>query len=80
MMPKSSDYQAHQPETETNARLLLDVAEAIVLGYPVMVLIGEVPGDERETEVLTSSHYHALDQDLQSAFRDSAIMGLTNTI
>ena len=78
-MSKSSDYQMHRPEPETDARLLLEVAEAIVLGYPMMVMIGEVPGDERETEVLTSSHFHALDQDLQSAFRDSAIVGLTNT-
>ena len=79
-MTKSSNSQAHQPETEPNARLLLDVAEAIVLGYPVMVMIGEVPGDERETEVLTSSHFDALDQELQSAFRDSAIVELTNTV
>ena len=79
-MSNSSSSHEIRSEPETNARLLLEVAEAIVLGYPLMVMIGEVPGDERETEVLTSSHFDALDQELQSAFRDSAIVELTNTV
>jgi hypothetical protein len=68
------------PEREPNADLLLDLAEAIVLGYPVIVVIGEVPGDERETEVLTSSHFDELDQELQAAFIESAIAELRNTM
>ena len=43
-------------------------------------MIGEVPGDERETEVLTSSHFDELDQELQTAFLESVIVELRNTI
>ncbi len=78
-MSNSSSSHEIRSEPETNAHLLLEVAEAIVLGYPVMVMIGEVPGDERETEVLTSSHFDALDQELQSAFR-LGDRELTNTV
>jgi hypothetical protein len=78
-MSKTTHGQA-RPEREPNADLLLDLAEAIILGYPVVVLIGEVPGDERETEVLASSHFEELDPELQQAFVESAIAELRTTI
>jgi hypothetical protein len=68
-----------QPEREPNANLLLELAEAIVLGYPVVVLIGEVPDDNGETEVLASSHFEELSSERQSAFIESAIAELRAT-
>jgi hypothetical protein len=73
-------HEQQQQESKNNAYLLQDVAEAIVLGYPVIVIIGEVPGGERETEVLTSSHFDGLDRKLQTAFLNSAIVELRNTV
>jgi hypothetical protein len=79
LMSKTAHGPA-RPEREPNAELLLDLAEAIVLGYPVIVVIGEVPGYERETEVLTSGHFDELDEELQAAFLESAIRELRNTM
>ena len=72
-MFESSHGQARPPDTELNARLLLDLAEAVILGYPVLVLIGEIPSDERGTDVITSSHFEGLDQQQQKALIEFAI-------
>jgi hypothetical protein len=63
---------------ESNAQLLLSLAEAVVLGYPVLAVIGDIPSDERDTEVLASSHFRALDWDQQGAFTEAAIVRFRN--
>jgi hypothetical protein len=79
LMSTTSGGQARS-DRDHNASLLLNLAEAILLGYPAMVLIGEVPDDKRETEVLASSHFEELDPELQQAFVESAIADLRATI
>ena len=78
-MSKTSDSRA-RPDRDHDASLLFNLAEAVLLGYPVLVLIGEVPDDKRDTEVLGSSHFEALDPELQQAFVESAIPELRATI
>jgi hypothetical protein len=79
LMPKTLDSQA-RPDRDHDASLLFNLAEAVLLGYPVLVLIGEVPHDKRETEVIASSHFEELDPELQKALVESAIAELRATI
>jgi hypothetical protein len=80
IMANYSHEHSQNPKTAPNAHLLHDLAEAIVLGYPVIVMIGEVPGDERKTEVLRSLHFEGLDHQKQNAFVESAIVELKNFV
>jgi hypothetical protein len=79
LMSNTSDSQP-RPDRDHDASLLFNLAEAVLLGYPVLVLIGEVPGDEREAEVLLSSHFEELDPEMQQTFVESAIAELRATI